>query len=155
MYKFLLALSLIIPVSLTAAPAAAAPPPPPSTVVVHDGSFTVDFPGDICGTRANTTTFTVTMNQTHVTSMPGGGFQFHEVAVLTYVSDYDDPALPTLEGRTTQVSHFTLTDGEAFSGTIIFKNFLGDIRVFQRFHVTSVDSQAVVMFDVVRVTGCP
>ena len=125
------------------------------TVVAHNTQETVDFDDDICGPRANTTTFFRKIEQVRFAERADGSFSYRDVAVVTYVSDYVDPALPTLTGRLTEVNHFILTPGETFVGTVTFHDFLGDIRIFFRAHVTVVDGEVKVDRTVNKVTGCP
>ncbi len=47
---------------------------------------------------------------------PNGTWNFQFVEVVTYVSDYDDPSLPDLTGRLTEVGNYNLTPTENFVG---------------------------------------
>jgi hypothetical protein len=153
MRKSILALMLVIPASLIAGPAAAAPADS-FTNVIHDVVSTTTFSADVCGPRANTTTVTIKTEQVHVTTRPNGGFQFHTVDVTSFVTDYLDPALPTLTGESTNVNNFNVTNGGTVVATSTFHSSFGDIRIFHRFHVTLVNGQPVVTREVSKVTGC-
>lgn len=146
---------LAVPMILLGAGAATAARPEVSTVVQHDVTFTASFPDDICGPRANTTTFTGTVDQVHYLARADGTFLYRDVAVVTYVADYDDPTLPDLSGRLTEVNHFVLTPGDTFNGTTTFHDFAGDLRIFVRVHVTEVKGSVVVNREFVSFTGCP
>jgi hypothetical protein len=135
-----------------ATPAAAAPSP---TVVVHNEQETVVFPDDICGPRASTTVFTRKIVQSRFTERADGSFQYREVAVVTYESDYVDPAVEDVSGRLTEVNHFSLTPGGVFVGTVAFHDFFGDVKIHSSVHITEVKGQIVVERSVDRVTGCP
>jgi len=134
---------------------AAAAPVSTFTVVDHGLSHTATFPDDICGPRASTTTFTAKASLTHLTARPDGTFQYHDVAPVTYVSDYEDPALPDLTGRLTEVNSFTLTPGRAFVAVTTYHDFFGGVRIFERIHITEVDGRLVVDREVIDVSGCP
>ena len=150
----LLAPTLVLPALLVAGPAAAAPVDT-RTVVEHNTTETIRFDDDVCGPRANTTTFTRKVVQSHITEGVDGSFNFHEVAVVTYVSDYDDADLPDLSGRLTEVNRFTRTPGGTFTGTVTFHDFFGDVRIHVKQHITEVRGRLVVEREVVKVSGCP
>jgi hypothetical protein len=154
MRKGLTATALLAMTLLAAGPAAAATPPS-ATVVEHDYTFTEHFDDDICGPRANTTTFTRKMQQVQFTQRADGTWAFRYVAAVTYVSDYDDPALPTLTGSVTEVEHYMFTPGETFVVTNTFRDFYGDIRILTRYHVTIVDGVVKVETFHDSVVGCP
>lgn len=150
----LVGLGCLAMVGLTAGPASAARVGSP-TVVQHDVVFSEFFDGDICGEAANTTTFTRTMEQVQFFERPDGTFKYRDVAVVTYVSDYVDPALPDLTGRLTEVNQFVFTPGESFVGVTTFHDFFGSVRIFYRFHTTQHGEEIVVEREVLKVTGCP
>ncbi len=147
-------LLLALPVALATGPAAAAPVET-FTVVDQGLSHTAIFSDNICGPRANTTTFTAKASVTHLTARPDGTFHYHDVAPVTYVSDYEDPALPTLTGRLTEVNAFTFTPGEVFVATVTYHDFFGDVRIFERVHITEVGGRLVVERELIAVDGCP
>ncbi|KRE98698.1 hypothetical protein ASG88_16750 [Nocardioides sp. Soil777] len=146
---------LLLPLVLLLGGPASAEPVGAPTVVDHDVTFTAVFDGDICGPRANTTTFHRTMEQVQFFQRPDGTFSYRDVAVVTYVSDYDDPALPDLTGRLTEVNRFVATPGKAFVGVTTFHDFFGEVRIFYRFHTTQHGEETVVEREVLKVTGCP
>ena len=139
---------------LLAGPASAAPVER-FTVVDHGLSHTATFPDDICGPRASTTTFTAKASLTHLTARPDGTFHYHDVAPVTYVSDYADPELPDLTGRLTEVNSFTFTPGGVFVAVTTYHDFFGDVRIFERVHITEVDGRLVVDREIIDVSGCP
>jgi hypothetical protein len=141
-------------IALIAGPAAAGPVQT-FTVVDHGLSHTATFPDDICGPRASTTTFTAKASVTHLTARPDGTFQYHDVAPVTYVSDYEDPALPDLRGRLTEVNSFTFTPGGVFVAVTTYHDFFGNMRIFERVHITEVDGRLVVDRQLIDVSGCP
>lgn len=151
----LIGLVALVPVLLAGASPVAAAPPSGATVVNHNTTFSQVFPDDICGPRANTTTFTRKMEQVKYSERADGSFVYRDVAVVTYVSDFVDPGLQDLTGRLTEVNQFVLTPGSTFVGTTTFHDFLGDIRIFVRSHFTVVDGRVVVDREVFQVTGCP
>lgn len=148
------ALAVLTGVLLSAAPASADPVGSPTTVL-HDTTFTQSFDDDICGARASTTTFHREMEQVQFFERPDGSFRYRDVAVVTYESDYTDPALADLSGRLTEVNNFILTPGEAFVGVTTFHDFFGDVRIFYRLNIVQVSGEPVVVREVVKVTGCP
>jgi hypothetical protein len=150
----LVLIGLVLPALLVATPASAARPET-WTVVDHDVTFTEEFPDDICGDRANTTTFTRKVEQVHLTAHRDGTFTYHDVAVVTYTSDYVDPSIPDVTGRLTEVNRFTFTRGEVFTATTTFHDFFGDVRIFVRFHLTDVGGTIRVEREVLDVSGCP
>lgn len=135
--------------------AAAADPVGSPTVVTHGVTFTVTWDGDICGGRANTTTYHRRIEQVQFFQRPDGTFVYRDVAVVTYESDYVDPTLPDLSGRLTEVNRFVLTRGEVFVGVTTYHDFVGDIRIYYRLHVTEREGEPVVIREVEKVTGCP
>lgn len=149
----LLASSLLLPLATSSSAQAASSS---VTVVEHGTTFTAYFPDDICGPRAATTTLTRRVEQIHLTRRADGSFSYHDVGVFTYKSDYVDPALPDLTGRGTEVNHYVLTPGGNFLATTTFHDFLGDIQIHVRIHLTVLaDGTATVDRDVLSVTGCP
>jgi hypothetical protein len=154
MRKFLGLLFVALLMILTAGPASAAPVGSP-TIVTHGETFTVSWDDDICGLRANTTTYHRKIEQVQFFERSDGTFVYRDVAVVTYESDYVDPALPDLSGRLTEVNHFVLTPGEVFVAVTTYHDFFGDIRIFYRFHVTVKDGEPVVEREIYKVTGCP
>lgn len=90
----------------------------------------------------------------HRSPKAGVGSSNHDVAVVTYVSDYEDPAIPDAQGRLTEVNRFTLTRGGTFTATTTFHDFFGDVRIFVRYHLTEVNGTVRVEREVVHVTGC-
>jgi hypothetical protein len=151
----LIALAFTVSAIMTLTGPAAAAPVEAWTEVHHDVTFTATWPDDICGLRANTTTYTRKVEQVHLTRRADDTFSYHDVAAVTYVSDYVDPALPDLSGRLTEVNHFVLTPGETFLATTTYHDFFGDIRIFYRYHLTIVNDRPVVEREVDEVTGCP
>ena len=139
---------------LVSGPAAAAPAPAP-TVVVHNTQETINFPDDRCGPRANTTTFFRKIVQVRFAPRPDGSFSYREVAVVTYVSDYVDPALPTLTGRLTEINHFRLTPGGTSISHIFIRDFFGDVRIVSNLRLVESKGEIRVERVVDRVTGCP
>jgi hypothetical protein len=154
MRGFLVSLACLAMVGLAAGPASAARVGSP-TVVAHDTTFTEFFDGDICGARANTTTFHRRMEQVQFFERPDGTFKYRDVAVVTYVSDYVDPALQDLTGRLTEVNQFIFTPGQTFVGVTTFHDFFGPVKIFYRFHTTQRGEEIIVEREVLRVTGCP
>jgi hypothetical protein len=69
--------------------------------------------------------------------------------------DYEDPALPDLTGRLTEVNHFTLTPGNTFVGSVTFHDFPSGLRIFERHHLTMVGDQIIVERDLISFEGCP
>lgn len=145
---------LAVPMFLVAGATSAAAAPSP-TVVIHNEQETVVFGDDVCGPRANTTVFTRKIEQSRFDQRADGTFQFREVAVVTYESDYVDPAIPDASGRLTEVNHFAFTPGGVFVGTTTFHDFFGDVKIVLSVHITEVKGQIVVERSVERVTGCP
>ena len=146
--------TVILLVTFTGGPASAARVGFP-TVVAHDVTFTASWEDDICGLRANTTTYHRKTEQVQFFERSDGTFVYRDVAVVTYESDYVDPALPDLSGRLTEVNHFILTQGKVFIAVTTYHDFFGDIRIFYRLHVTEEDGEPVVVREVDKVTGCP
>ena len=152
----LLALLLIGPVLLVSGPVEAAPTAKPETVVTHGITKSFRFTGDICGPRGdNTTTFQVKTEQVHLRLGADGTFNYHDVGVVTYVQDFDDPAMEDLTGRLTEVNRFTFTRGDVFTATTAFHDFFGTIRIFVSVHITEVKGELVVERFLEKVTGCP
>jgi hypothetical protein len=147
-------LSVIPLMILPAGPASAAPVGSP-TIVAHDVTFTASWDDDICGLRANTTTYHRKIEQVQVFERSDGTFVYRDVAVVTYESDYVDPALPDLSGRLTEVNHLILTPGAVVVAVTTYHDFFGDIRIFYRLHATEKDGELVVVREVDKVTGCP
>lgn len=146
--------AISIPALFVAGPAAGGPVET-STDVQHDVTFSLDFPDDACGPRANTTTYTYNTLQLHETAKADGTFTFHEVIAATYLSDFVDPAIPDSAGRFTEVNNFTVTHGGTVITSTTAHDFLGTVRIFFRLHVTEVKGNPVVEREVFEVTGCP
>jgi hypothetical protein len=151
----LMAIVLVLPAVLVSARPATAAQVEAWTEVHHDETFTATWPDDICGLRANTTTYTRKVEQIHLTSLGDGTFSYHDVAAVTYVSDYVDPALPDLFGRLTEVNHFVFHPGQTILATTTYHDFYGEIRIFYRYHLTAINGVPVVEREVNDVTGCP
>jgi hypothetical protein len=145
---------LAIPI-LAVAPPATADPAVVSNDIQHNQTETRYFDNDVCGPRANWTTFTRTLEKQRLVIRPDGTWNFQYTGVVTYVSDYDDPALPDLSGRLTEVGNFNLTPGETYVQTETFHDFYGDIQIRVKYHLTVVDGQPVVERATESVTGCP
>ena len=143
------------PVVLLMANPAVAEPVDPGTTVTHDYTFTESFGDDICGDRANTTTFHRKVEQVQFFQLTDGTFFYRDVAAVTYESDYVDPSIPDVSGRLTEVNRFILNPGEVFVGTTTFHDFFGDVRIWYRLHITERDGEPVVVREVQKVTGCP
>ncbi len=129
--------------------------PPGSTNVQHDVTHSGYFDGDICGPWANLTTWTAKVTQQQFLERRDGSWAYREVAVVTYTSDYDDPTLPDLEGRLTEVNHYNLTPGDTFIASEPFHDFFGDVKIWWKYHLTVVDGEPIVERFVVEWTGCP
>ena len=151
---FLMAAALTCAALLVASPAHA-DSPSGRTNVTHDVTYSSYFDDDICGPKAHVTTFTATVAQPQLLERPDGSWVYREVSVVTYTSDYDDPALPDLEGRLTEVNHYNLTPGETFIANEPYHDFVGDIKIWWRYHLTVVDGEPVVDRFVFDWTGCP
>jgi hypothetical protein len=154
MRRYIVIPLLVASALLYASPASAQQPVGKSTSVVHNEVETVDFSDDVCGERSNTTVFTRRLVQEHFSERADGSFQYHYVAVVTYVSDYDDAALPTLTGRLTEVINANFT-GRTFTSTVSFRDFFGDVQIHVHFHLTEVDGQVTAERESTTVTGCP
>jgi hypothetical protein len=150
----MLALVVAVVAVLVAGPAAAAPPTHVRLIQHHQTEIR-RFADDICGPRASWTTFHTTLGQLQVVGRSDGSFAFHETAVFTYDVDFDDPALPDVSGRGTEVNHFVLAPGGTFVASTTFRDFFGEVRIFVRFHLTEVNGTTVVERDLLDVTGCP
>lgn len=126
------------------------------TRVLHGETEVVDYLEDICGPRANTTTYTRTVEVQHFTGRGDGTYVFHFTDVVRYFSDFDDPEIADQSGRLTEVGTFVLTPGETFTQTLTFHDFLGkDIKIFERGHLTLVDGVPTVERSVSGYSGCP
>ena len=125
------------------------------TNVLHNVVFTVAYPDDICGPRANVTTYDRTVELQHLTQRSDGSFEFQYTAAVTYFSDFVDPAIPDVSGRLTEVNHAVLTAGETFIQSTTFHDYLGDVRIRYRLHLTIVDGRPVVDREFNDVSGCP
>ena len=126
-----------------------------ATNVQHNVTFVEEFADDICGPRANTTTFTYQTLVLHLTAKADGTFTFQEVITANYTSDFHDPAIPTASGRFTEVNHFASTPGGTSITAITSHDFLGGIRIFFRVHITEVDDNLVVSRELFDFSGCP
>ena len=62
------------------------------TTVVHDQTHTETFGDDICGPRANTTTFRVRTQVEHLTERADGTFNYAFMETGTYAVDFQDRA---------------------------------------------------------------
>ena len=136
----------------TAASAAAADG---RTVVDHDVTHSAYFPDDICGPRASFITFTARTAQQQFLPRRDGTWLYREVSVVTYTSDYDDPSLPDVTGRLTEVNHYNLTPGNTFIANEPFHDFFGDVKIWWKYHLTVVDGSPVVERSIVDWVGCP
>ena len=137
--------------TMNTAPATAAE----KTRVDHGITFTVDFPDDACGPRANTVAMTyktIVLRETHGVD---GTYQFHEVIRGTYHTDFVDPAIPDADGAFTEVNVFRLTPGGTRIVTQVGNDHLDGVRITFRLHLTIVDGDPVVEREVFAVTGCP
>ena len=150
----LVAAALTCTAVLMASPAHAEAPSG-RTNVEHGGTYSGYFDGDICGPWANLTTWTAKVAQQQFLERSDGSWAYREVSAVTYTSDYDDPALPDLEGRLTEVNHYILTPGETFIASEPFHDFFGDVKIWWKYHLTVVDGEPVVERFVVEWTGCP
>ncbi|WP_062298940.1 hypothetical protein [Demequina maris] len=118
-----------------AAPAAA----DNGTEVVHGYVFSEDYEDDACSTEPNTTTYTV--KTFHETFRPLGddAWNYHYLAVVTYATDYVNPAMEDVTGRLTENITYRLTPGGVFEHTLTFHDFYGDVKIHERGHFTIVD----------------
>jgi len=153
MHKLLISAAAIASM-LVAAPAVGASAEGP-TVVTHNDTHTASYPDgtDICGRpqAAHTDIWTVKTSQVHLNRATDGTGNYHDVAVVTYVSDYVDPTIPDLHGRLTEVNRFTLTPGQVYTSTTSFHDFFGDVRIWVKFHTTDVKGEVVVNREFVKV----
>ena len=140
---------------LTVSAPALAGPVSISQTVEHDVTFTAHFDDDICGLRSSWTTFNAKVAQSQLIERTDGSWSYRDVAAVAYVSDYDDPNLPTLYGRLTEVNHLVLTPGETFVVANTFHDFFGDVKIWSGYHLTVVDREPMVEFEILEVVGCP
>ena len=126
-----------------------------STVVTHGVTFTEFFPDDICGPRASTVTFTITVAQQQDVERADGSWSHRDVSVVTYQVDFVDPALSDFSGRQTEVNHYIFTPGDTFIATNTFHDFGGDLKIWQRLNFKVVNGEVVVDRGILKVTGCP
>ncbi|KRF38401.1 hypothetical protein [Terrabacter sp. Soil810] len=141
------AIIIILPVPVASAS--------PRTVVEHNVVLTVPFPDDICGPRANLTTFTRKVEQSQFIPGSDGSFSYRDVAAVTYSVDFVDPSIPDVTGRLTEVNHYVLTPAGTFTGSTTYHDFFGDVRIFVRFTGVQVGDTIVVDRTVESVSGCP
>jgi len=137
-------------------PAAANAASDRSPTITHNEVEVVHFDEDICGPRENDTTFTRKVIVERNVDLGDGTFWYHYTARVDYVSDFVDPAIPDERGSLTEVISFNLTPGGVAAWTTTFHDYLGhDIRIYERFHLTEVDGELVVIREVSGVEGCP
>ena len=149
-YVLMLGLAMVS----VASPVSAATPGRPAPVI-HNQVEIVTFSDDVCGERANVTTFNRKVVQERSSQQANGAVRYHYTAVVTYVSDYTDPTLPTLSGKLTEVINVVLTPNGTRTETIAFHDFFGDIKIFVRLHATYVSGEPVVERETMTVSGCP
>jgi hypothetical protein len=127
-----------------------------SPTVTHKEVETVHYSDDICGPRENYTTFARKVVVERLQDAGDGSFWYHYTARVNYLSDFVDPAIPDERGSLTEVISINLTPGGVVTSTSTFHDYLGaDIRIYERFHLTEVDGELVVVRDVGGVEGCP
>ena len=152
----LLTLAAVLTVAsflMSAAPAGASEN---ATSVDRGFTHTEFFADDICGARASTVTFTETMAQSQLIYRADGTFAYRDVAVVTYVVDFVDPALPDDSSRLTEVNHFILTPGEnTFVVSNTFHAKEGDLKIWERRNLKIVGDEVLVDTFVLEATGCP
>jgi hypothetical protein len=150
-----LALTTAVALSvLLAAPASAGSP------VHHDSGSAkkevsrVYFDDDICGPRANWTEFVVTWHWAY-TERPNGSFNFMYIETGTYHSDFDDPTIPSVDGRFTGAEHATATAGDTFVHTVQWHDFLDGITIHEQLLFVQVGDEIRLDRHLIRVDGCP
>lgn len=139
---------------LAAAPAQAAGSKPPiDKTIVHKEVKVEEFTDDICGDRANSTTFTTTWRLIVKESGDGLSVVFGESG--RYETDFDDPSIEDYSSQFTEAGHFNITPGGVVVYTMQFHDFPGTIDIRQ--HVVFVESNGSVKVerDDLTVTGCP
>ena len=126
-----------------------------STVVVHGTTFSTFYPDDICGPRASTETMTIRTSVAHITQHSDGSYSYQNTYTGFYHVDFVDPALADVDSQFTGVNHVNLTLGGTKIVSYIFHDWPGDIRIWERIHLTEVDGTLVVDRYIFGVTGCP
>ena len=139
-----------------AVPAQAAAQATTSTTVSHPVPRSQFFPDDICGLRANVTTFDVRTSVEHISFSRSGAINYTFVETGTYRVDFVDPAFADQESQFTETIHFTQTPGGNEIVTTTFHDFPTGIRIYSRVHFTVFsDGRVVVDREINKVTGCP
>jgi hypothetical protein len=146
---------LAMPVLAATGTPVAADPTIVSREIQHNSVETIHFDDDICGPRANWTTFTRTLEKQRFVLRGDGTWNFQYTGVVTYISDYDDPSLPEVSGRLTEVGNYNLTPSMNYVATETFHDFFGDVRIWWKLNLKVVDGQPVVDRTMLEVTGCP
>ena len=108
---------------------------------------------DICGDRANTTTYTVTWRVHWVEFADSVHFSYTETG--RYVTDFDDPSIMDYESQFTEASHFDMTRGGTVTATEQFHDFPGSIQIKTHAVFAEVDGTVRVDRYSIDVTGCP
>jgi hypothetical protein len=126
-----------------------------SADVQHNVTYSEYYPDDICGPRAVLATYTAKVIQQKFLERPDGSWNYHEVDVVTYTADYDDPSLPDVTGKLTEVNNYNLTPGDNYIVSGTFHEFFGDVKIWERYHLTVVKGEPVVERYFVDWVGCP
>lgn len=136
-------------------PATAAPASPNPTVVVRGYTHTEIFPDDICGDRASVVTFTSTVYQSRFVERADGSWSYRDVSPVVYQVDFVDPNLVDYAGRLTEVNNFIFTPGDTFVISNTYRDFGGDLKIWERTNVKLVNGEIMVDRFLIKVTGCP
>jgi hypothetical protein len=124
------------------------------TLVSHGDTGTEYHGEDICGDRANWVTTTLRTTVDHLTQR-GDSYVFHFVETGTYHVDFVDPGLADQDSQFTGSNVVVLTPGQTFVLASTWHDFPTGLKIWESYHLTLVDGQAVIERYVLRVTGCP
>lgn len=137
------------------APAAAKHAAKGATVVVHGVTYTQSFPDDICGPRASEETVVIRTTVLHYTEEAAGTFNAQFTETGTIHVDFDDPALEDYDAQFTDSIHHVLTPGGAEMFIETFHQLSGDLKIWSRIQVHSLDGRLMFERESLKVTGCP
>ncbi len=140
--------------TLASAPAQAAGAKPSiERTIVHKEVTTEEFADDICGDRANTTTFTTTWR--YIVKSTGDSLLVVFGETGRYQTDFDDPSIDDYASQFTEAGHFNISPSGTVVYTSQFHDFPGTIEIHERIvFVESSGSVRVDRYDL-TVTGCP
>ena len=149
---FVLAAMLAV-LALSTSPVMAASPVTHLRDSVHRFEHTEHFSEDICGPRATTETFVTTFTFHQITKGDTIHLQFMETGSHSVI--FDDPTIPSLYGHFTDAVHWNRTAGETETFIEMFHDFIGDIHIQYRYHITIVGDEIQVEQEFFSVSGCP